>query len=69
MSDIVSLFDVFVRIEAVEKKNTREWEEDWGAKNRPKSPKSPKSPKRSSPAPPERKASPTPKAKSSRKQP
>uniref|UniRef100_A0A3B4ZJW0 USH1 protein network component harmonin n=1 Tax=Stegastes partitus TaxID=144197 RepID=A0A3B4ZJW0_9TELE len=49
-------------IEAVERKHNRDWEEDWGAKDRPKSPKSPKSP---SPAPPERKNTPTPKAKSS----
>uniref|UniRef100_A0AAQ5XH76 Harmonin n=1 Tax=Amphiprion ocellaris TaxID=80972 RepID=A0AAQ5XH76_AMPOC len=51
-------------IEAVEKKHNREWEEDWGTKDRPKSPKSPKS---RSPAPPERKSTPTPKAKGSRK--
>ncbi|XP_070828519.1 harmonin [Chaetodon trifascialis] len=53
-------------IEAVERKHNREWEEDWGAKDRPKSPKSPKSPrtpKRTSPAPPEKKT--TQKAKSS----
>ncbi|XP_047453304.1 harmonin [Mugil cephalus] len=52
-------------IEAVETKHSREWEEDWGGKDRPKSPKSPKSPRtrRSpSPAPPEMKSS---KAKSS----
>ncbi|XP_023118174.1 harmonin isoform X2 [Amphiprion ocellaris] len=49
-------------IEAVEKKHNREWEEDWGTKDRPKSPKSPKS---RSPAPPERKSTPTPKAKGS----
>ncbi len=55
------------RIEAVERKHNKEWEEDWGAKSRPKSPKSPRSPKSLSPEPPERKASPTPKAKSSRK--
>ncbi|KAM6926463.1 harmonin-like isoform 2-T2 [Lycodopsis pacificus] len=47
------------KIEAVEKKHSREWEEDWGAKDRPKSPKSPRTP---SPAPPE---SQTTKAKSS----
>lgn len=47
------------KIEAVERKHTREWEEDWGAQNRPKSPRSP------SPAPPERKNTPSPKAKSS----
>uniref|UniRef100_A0A3Q1GQ99 Harmonin n=1 Tax=Acanthochromis polyacanthus TaxID=80966 RepID=A0A3Q1GQ99_9TELE len=45
-------------IEAVEKKHNREWEEDWGTKDRPKSPKSPRS---RSPAPPERKSTPTPK--------
>ncbi|XP_054476426.1 harmonin isoform X1 [Anoplopoma fimbria] len=44
------------KIDAVEKKHSREWEEDWGAKDRPKSPKSP------SPAPPESKST---KAKSS----
>ncbi|XP_069384863.1 harmonin isoform X1 [Paralichthys olivaceus] len=48
------------KIDAVEKKHSREWEEDWGKKNRPKSPKSPKSP---SPAPPETKT--TAKTKSS----
>lgn len=46
------------KIEAVERKHNREWEEDWGTKNRPKSPKSP------SPVPPEMKT-PSPKAKSS----
>lgn len=46
------------KIEAVERKHNREWEEDWGTQNRPKSSKSP------SPAPPERKT-PSPKAKSS----
>ncbi|XP_068579681.1 harmonin isoform X2 [Cebidichthys violaceus] len=50
------------KIEAVEKKHSREWEEDWGAKDRPKSPKSPHTPKSPSPAPPESK---TTKAKSS----
>ncbi|XP_033941369.1 harmonin [Pseudochaenichthys georgianus] len=35
------------KIEAGEKKHNREWDEDWGAKDRPKSPKSPP------PAPPE----------------
>uniref|UniRef100_A0A8C9X1K8 Harmonin n=1 Tax=Sander lucioperca TaxID=283035 RepID=A0A8C9X1K8_SANLU len=29
------------KIEAVEREHSREWEEDWGAKDRPKSPKSP----------------------------
>ncbi|XP_018519508.1 harmonin isoform X1 [Lates calcarifer] len=53
------------RIEAVEKKHNREWEEDWGTKERPKSPKSPRAPKSPSPAPPDRKTTPTPKAKSS----
>uniref|UniRef100_A0A671TYB0 Usher syndrome 1C n=1 Tax=Sparus aurata TaxID=8175 RepID=A0A671TYB0_SPAAU len=43
------------KIEAAEMKHNREWEEDWGAKDRPKSPKSP------SPAPPEKKTSPSPK--------
>ena len=52
---------LFCRIEAAEMKHNREWEEDWGAKDRPKSPKSP------SPAPPEKKSSPSPKTKSSRK--
>uniref|UniRef100_A0A8D3BX79 Harmonin n=1 Tax=Scophthalmus maximus TaxID=52904 RepID=A0A8D3BX79_SCOMX len=55
------------KIEAVEKKHNREWEEDWGAKNRPKSPKSRGVPRSPSPAPPEIKTTPTPKAKSSRK--
>ncbi|KAF3689031.1 Harmonin Antigen NY-CO-38/NY-CO-37 [Channa argus] len=45
------------KIVAVERKHNRDWEEDWGTKDRPKSPKSP------SPAP----ATQTPKAKSSRK--
>ncbi|XP_041795440.1 harmonin isoform X1 [Chelmon rostratus] len=53
------------KIEAVERKHNREWEEDWGAKDRPKSPKSPRTPKSLSPAPPEKKTTPTPKAKSS----
>ncbi|GLD60751.1 harmonin isoform X1 [Lates japonicus] len=53
------------RIEAVEKKHNREWEEDWGTKERPKSPKSPRTPKSPSPAPPDRKTTPTPKAKGS----
>ncbi|XP_032379136.1 harmonin isoform X1 [Etheostoma spectabile] len=44
------------RIEAVEREHSREWEEDWGAKDRPKSPKSPQR------TPPETKP---PKAKSS----
>ncbi|KAM8861358.1 harmonin isoform 2-T2 [Synchiropus picturatus] len=51
------------RIEAAEKKQYREWTEDWGAQERPKSPKSPRSPKSPSPAPPEAKTS--QKAKSS----
>ncbi|TNN59786.1 Harmonin [Liparis tanakae] len=50
------------KLEAVEKKHSREWEEDWGAKDRPKSPKSPRTPKSSSPASPESKNA---KAKSS----
>ncbi|XP_034391464.1 harmonin isoform X2 [Cyclopterus lumpus] len=50
------------KLEAVEKKHSREWDEDWGAKDRPKSPKSPRTPKSSSPAPPESKNT---KAKSS----
>jgi len=54
----------FCRLEAVEKKHSREWEEDWGAKDRPKSPKSPRTPKGSSPAPPESKNA---KARGSRK--
>uniref|UniRef100_A0A3Q3X976 PDZ domain-containing protein n=1 Tax=Mola mola TaxID=94237 RepID=A0A3Q3X976_MOLML len=33
------------KIEAEERKLNKEWEEDWGTKNRPKSPKSPKSPR------------------------
>ncbi|KAL7402523.1 hypothetical protein ABVT39_016156 [Epinephelus coioides] len=43
------------RIETMERKHNREWEEDWGAKDRPKSPKSPRTPKSPSPAPPETK--------------
>uniref|UniRef100_A0AAQ4PQ03 Harmonin n=1 Tax=Gasterosteus aculeatus aculeatus TaxID=481459 RepID=A0AAQ4PQ03_GASAC len=50
------------KIEAAETKHSREWEEDWGAKDRPKSPSSPRARKSSSPAPPESK---TTKAKSS----
>ncbi|XP_039988762.1 harmonin isoform X2 [Xiphias gladius] len=53
------------KIEAMEKKNNRDWEKDWGTKERPKSPKSPHTPKNPSPAPTEIKTSPTPKAKSS----
>uniref|UniRef100_A0A667XNA3 Harmonin n=1 Tax=Myripristis murdjan TaxID=586833 RepID=A0A667XNA3_9TELE len=52
------------KIEAAERKHNREWEEDWGVRDRPKSPQTPKSP---SPAPPERKSTPSPKPKSSRK--
>uniref|UniRef100_A0A8C4DJY1 Harmonin n=1 Tax=Dicentrarchus labrax TaxID=13489 RepID=A0A8C4DJY1_DICLA len=47
------------KIEAVESKHNREWEEDWGAQDRPKSPKSPRTPKSRSPAPPEKKNSST----------
>lgn len=61
MYEISCVSHLFCRIEAAEMKHNREWEEDWGAKDRPKSPKSP------SPAPPEKKTSPSPKAKSSRK--
>ncbi|XP_042351488.1 harmonin isoform X2 [Plectropomus leopardus] len=50
------------KIETMERKHNREWEEDWGAKDRPKSPKSPRTPKSPSPTPPETK---TTKAKSS----
>ncbi|XP_030587562.1 harmonin [Archocentrus centrarchus] len=50
------------RIEAMETKHNREWEEDYGT-DRPKSPKS--GPKTPSPTPPEIKTTPTPKAKSS----
>ncbi|XP_029908937.1 harmonin [Myripristis murdjan] len=50
------------KIEAAERKHNREWEEDWGVRDRPKSPQTPKSP---SPAPPERKSTPSPKPKSS----
>ncbi|CAK6960078.1 harmonin isoform X3 [Scomber scombrus] len=46
------------KIDSMEKKHHREWEEDWGTKDRPKSPKSPS-------PPPEMKSSPTPKTKSS----
>ncbi|XP_054633440.1 harmonin isoform X3 [Dunckerocampus dactyliophorus] len=50
------------RIEAVERKHHREWEEDYGSKERPPSPQIQRSP---SPAPPEIKTSQSPKAKSS----
>ncbi|XP_056138604.1 harmonin [Lampris incognitus] len=50
------------KIEAEERKHNRQWEEDWGTRDRPKSPKSPKSP---SPVPPGIKTPPTPKSKSS----
>ncbi|XP_059190952.1 harmonin [Centropristis striata] len=50
------------KIETMERKHNREWEEDWGTKDRPKSPKSPRTPKSSSPTPP---ATKTTKAKSS----
>ncbi|XP_069577863.1 harmonin isoform X1 [Brachyistius frenatus] len=53
------------KIAAAERKHNRDWEEDWGNKDRPKSPKSPRTPKSPSPAVPEIKTSPTPKAKSS----
>uniref|UniRef100_A0A3Q3JWD5 PDZ domain-containing protein n=1 Tax=Monopterus albus TaxID=43700 RepID=A0A3Q3JWD5_MONAL len=43
------------KIEDVERKQNREWEEDWGTKDRRKSPRSP------SPAPPEIKTPPSPK--------
>uniref|UniRef100_UPI0037E874CE harmonin n=1 Tax=Semicossyphus pulcher TaxID=241346 RepID=UPI0037E874CE len=52
------------KIEAVERKQNREWEEDWGAKGRPKSPKSPRTRKSPSPDPHDKKSS-SPKAKSS----
>lgn len=63
----MSCFDVLCRIEAAERKHNREWQEDWGSKDRPKSPKSPRTPKSPSPAPPELKKASTSKAKSSRK--
>uniref|UniRef100_A0A665UKP5 Usher syndrome 1C n=1 Tax=Echeneis naucrates TaxID=173247 RepID=A0A665UKP5_ECHNA len=47
------------KIEAMEKKHTREWEEDWGTKERSKSPKSIHAPKSPSPAPPDVKTTPT----------
>ncbi|MEQ2243898.1 hypothetical protein ILYODFUR_011582, partial [Ilyodon furcidens] len=50
------------KIEAAEKKHNREWEEDWGSEDRPKSPRSPKN---SPHVPPEMKTTPSPKAKSS----
>ncbi|KAF7663635.1 hypothetical protein LDENG_00205670 [Lucifuga dentata] len=53
------------KIEIAEKKHNREWEEDWGIKERPKSPKSPRTPKSPSPVPPEMKTTATPKSKSS----
>ncbi|XP_037308000.2 harmonin isoform X1 [Pungitius pungitius] len=43
------------KIEAAETKHSREWEEDWGSDDRPKSPSSPRTRKSSSPAPPESK--------------
>uniref|UniRef100_A0A7N8XQH4 Harmonin n=1 Tax=Mastacembelus armatus TaxID=205130 RepID=A0A7N8XQH4_9TELE len=54
------------KIEALERKHNREWEEDWGTKDRSKSAKTPRTPS-PSPAPPEIQTTPTPKAKSSRK--
>nr|XP_057931420.1 harmonin-like isoform X4 [Doryrhamphus excisus] len=51
------------QIEAVERKHHREWEEDYGGKERPPSPQIQRSP---SPAPPDMKTSHSPKAKSSR---
>ncbi|XP_060892489.1 harmonin [Labrus mixtus] len=53
------------KIEAVERKQNREWEEDWGAKNRPKSPKSPHGRKSPSPVPHDKKTTTSPKSKSS----
>uniref|UniRef100_A0A3P9JU21 Harmonin n=1 Tax=Oryzias latipes TaxID=8090 RepID=A0A3P9JU21_ORYLA len=47
------------KIEASEKKHNRDWQEDWGTQDRPKSPRTP------SPAPPGIKTSPSPKARSS----
>uniref|UniRef100_A0A7N6B0Y8 Harmonin n=1 Tax=Anabas testudineus TaxID=64144 RepID=A0A7N6B0Y8_ANATE len=46
------------KLESVERKHNREWEEDWGAKDRPKSPHTPTSP---SAVPPEIKTTPAPK--------
>ncbi|XP_015820385.3 harmonin isoform X1 [Nothobranchius furzeri] len=51
------------KIEAVEKKHNRDWEEDWGAKERPKSPQ--RSRKSPSPSPPTVKTTPPQKTKSS----
>uniref|UniRef100_A0A1A8G1L7 Harmonin n=2 Tax=Nothobranchius korthausae TaxID=1143690 RepID=A0A1A8G1L7_9TELE len=51
------------KIEAVEKKHNRDWEEDWGAKERPKSPQ--RSRKSPSPSPPAVKTTPPQKTKSS----
>uniref|UniRef100_A0A3P9KGY8 Harmonin n=1 Tax=Oryzias latipes TaxID=8090 RepID=A0A3P9KGY8_ORYLA len=48
------------KIEASEKKHNRDWQEDWGTQDRPKSPRTP------SPAPPGIKTTPSPKARSSR---
>ncbi|XP_076027358.1 harmonin isoform X2 [Genypterus blacodes] len=53
------------KIEAAERKHNREWEEDWGSKERPKSPKSPHKTQSRSPVPPDMKATPTSKSKSS----
>ncbi|XP_078805245.1 harmonin isoform X2 [Oryzias latipes] len=47
------------KIEASEKKHNRDWQEDWGTQDRPKSPRTP------SPAPPGIKTTPSPKARSS----
>lgn len=63
----LTCFVVLCRIEAAERKHNREWEEDWGSKERPKSPVSPRKPKSRSPVPPEMKTTPTSKSKSSRK--
>ncbi|XP_068169178.1 harmonin-like isoform X2 [Antennarius striatus] len=53
------------KIEAAERKHNREWEEDWGSRDRSKSPKSPRSPKIPSATPTDKKTTQTPKAKSS----
>ncbi|CAL8263547.1 unnamed protein product [Merluccius merluccius] len=55
------------KIEAAETKHNKDWEEDWGAKERPRSPKNGKSPRDGRSPSPDRKGSPAPKSKSSRK--
>ncbi|KAK0151595.1 Harmonin [Merluccius polli] len=53
------------KIEAAEMKHNKDWEEDWGSKERPRSPKNGKSPRGGRSPSPDRKGSPAPKSKSS----